>query len=131
MPATRWSSSPPPIIHNAPGCRRNCRSFRLIRSIIPGCRKKSAVWPLEPKAMIKGFEHVGMVTGDMDRSLAFYRDLLGLRLHLRKTMANGTDVAFLDAGGGMLEIFASPGGASRSTDLPAATSGVLHITFVV
>ncbi|EPE94627.1 VOC family protein [Rhizobium grahamii] len=81
--------------------------------------------------MIKGFEHVGMVTGDMDRSLAFYRDLLGLRLHLRKTMANGTDVVFLDAGGGMLEIFAPPGGASRSTDLPAATSGVLHITFVV
>jgi glyoxylase I family protein len=77
--------------------------------------------------MIKSFEHVGMVTGDMDRSLAFYRDLLGLRLHLRKTMANGTEVAFLDAGGG----FAPPGGATPAIDLPPATSGVLHITFLV
>ncbi|EJL52645.1 lactoylglutathione lyase-like lyase [Rhizobium sp. CF122] len=81
--------------------------------------------------MIKSFEHVGMVTADMDRSLAFYRDLLGLRLHLRKTMANGTEVAFLDSGGGMLEIFAPPGGATPALDLPPATSGVLHITFLV
>ncbi|KWV60307.1 lactoylglutathione lyase [Rhizobium altiplani] len=81
--------------------------------------------------MIKSFEHVGMVTGDMDRSLAFYRGLLGLRLHLRKTMANGTEVAFLDSGNGMLEIFAPPGGAGPASDLPAATSGVLHITFLV
>jgi len=81
--------------------------------------------------MIKSFEHVGMVTGDMDRSLAFYRDLLGLRLHLRKTMDNGTEVAFLDTGGGMLEIFAPPGGATPALDLPPATSGVLHITFLV
>ncbi|WP_208246620.1 VOC family protein (plasmid) [Rhizobium sp. T1470] len=81
--------------------------------------------------MVKGFEHVGMVTGDMERSLAFYCDLLGLRLHLRKTMANGTEVAFLDAGGGMLEIFAPPAGAARAPDLPPATSGVLHVTFLV
>lgn len=81
--------------------------------------------------MIKSFEHVGMVTGDMDRSLAFYRDLLGLRLHLRKTMENGTEVAFLDSGNGMLEIFAPPGGAGPASDLAAATSGVLHITFLV
>ncbi len=58
--------------------------------------------------MIKCFEHVGMVAADMDRSIAFYRDLLGLRLHLRKTMENGTEVAFLDTGGGMLEIFTPP-----------------------
>jgi len=81
--------------------------------------------------MIQSFEHVGMVTGDMDRSLAFYRDLLGLRLHLRKTMANGTEVAFLDTAGGMLEIFAPPGGAGPASDLPPATAGVLHITFLV
>lgn len=81
--------------------------------------------------MVRSFEHVGMVTGDMDRSLAFYCDLLGLRLHLRKTMANGTEVAFLYAGGGMLEIFAPPAGAARAPDLPPATSGVLHVTFLV
>ncbi|CAN7700814.1 VOC family protein [Rhizobium sp. LjRoot258] len=81
--------------------------------------------------MVRSFEHVGMVTGDMDRSLAFYCDLLGLRLHLRKTMTNGTEVAFLDAGGGMLEIFAPPAGAARAPDLPPATSGVLHVTFLV
>ncbi|MBB3318832.1 MULTISPECIES: VOC family protein [unclassified Rhizobium] len=81
--------------------------------------------------MIKSFEHVGMVTGHMDRSLAFYCDLLGLRLRLRKTMANGTEVAFLDTGNGMLEIFAPPDGAAAALDLAPATSGVLHITFLV
>ncbi len=81
--------------------------------------------------MLKSFEHVGMVTGDMDRALDFYCGLLGLRLHLRKVMANGTEVAFLDAGGGMLEIFAPPGGAARATDLPQATAGILHITFLI
>ncbi|OWW04618.1 hypothetical protein ATY81_01130 [Rhizobium sp. R72] len=69
-----------------------------------------------------------MVTGELERSPAIYRDFLGLRLHLRKTMANGTEVAFLDTGTGVLEIFAPPGGAGSAFDLPHATSGVLHTT---
>ncbi|AUW47849.1 hypothetical protein CUJ84_pRLN4000139 (plasmid) [Rhizobium leguminosarum] len=47
--------------------------------------------------MLKSFEHVGMTVGDMDRTVDFYCGLLGLSLVLRKTMANGMQVAFLDA----------------------------------
>ena len=55
--------------------------------------------------MLKSFEHVGMTVSDMDRCVNFYCGLLGLRLHLRKRMADGAEIAFLDAGGGMLQIF--------------------------
>ena len=53
--------------------------------------------------MLLGFEHVGMTVSDMDRAIDFYCGLLGLRLALRRTTAGG-DLAFLDAGGGMLEV---------------------------
>jgi glyoxylase I family protein len=79
--------------------------------------------------MLKSFEHVGMTVSDMDRTVDFYCGLLGLSLVLRKTMANGMQVAFLDAGGGMLEVFAPPGGASRAVDVPEDTAGVRHLTF--
>ena len=80
--------------------------------------------------MLKSFEHIGMTVSDMDKTVAFYCGLLGLRLHLRKTMPDGTQVAFLDAGGGMLEIFAPANGASRAADVPPGTAGVLHLTFL-
>ena len=74
--------------------------------------------------MLKSFEHVGMTVSDMDRSVDFYCGLLGLRLHLRKRMADGTEIAFLDAGGGMLDIFAPGGGAARAVDVPEGTAGL-------
>jgi glyoxylase I family protein len=79
--------------------------------------------------MLKSFEHIGMTIGDMDRSIEFYRGLLGLNLVLRKTMPDGMQVAFLDAGGGMLELFGPPGGAARAVDVPDGTAGVKHLTF--
>ena len=76
-----------------------------------------------------GFEHVGMTSGDLDRTIAFYRDLLGLKLVLRKPSGQG-EVAFLDAGGGMLEIFASKDDkAVPSRDVPPGEAGVRHLTF--
>ncbi|MBB3593442.1 glyoxylase I family protein [Rhizobium sp. BK529] len=79
--------------------------------------------------MLKSFEHIGMTVSNMDRAVAFYCGLLGLKLHLRKQMPDGMQVAFLDAGGGMLEVFAPPGGATRAKDVPDGTAGVKHITF--
>ena len=76
-----------------------------------------------------GFEHVGMTSGDLDRTIAFYCELLGLRLVLRKPSGQG-EVAFLDAGGGMLEIFAQPGDeVAPSRDVPPGEAGVRHLTF--
>ncbi|MBY4632111.1 VOC family protein [Rhizobium croatiense] len=80
--------------------------------------------------MLKSFEHVGMTVSDMDRTVEFYCGLLGLRLHLRKMMADGSEVAFLDAGGGMLEIVAPAGGAARAVDVPDDTAGLRHLTFL-
>lgn len=79
--------------------------------------------------MLIGFEHVGMIVSDLDRSLHFYRDLLGLEVKLRKRQADGGEVAFVDAGGGQLEM-AEPAGSVKS---PAArpgreAAGLLHIT---
>ena len=82
--------------------------------------------------MLLGFEHVGMAVADMDRSVGFYRDLLGLKLILRKHDARtGTDVAFLDAGGGQLELLAPAAGLAPAEDLPPTQAGVRHITFTV
>ena len=68
-----------------------------------------------------------MTTADLDRAIAFYCGLLGLRLVLRKQQGE-TGVAFLDAGGGMLEIAERPG-AAAARDVPAGVAGLRHLTF--
>ena len=75
-----------------------------------------------------GFEHIGMTSGDLDRTIAFYCGLLGFTLALRKTQTKG-EVAFLDAGGGMLEVFAPGIGIDRARDVPPHEAGVRHLTF--
>jgi glyoxylase I family protein len=80
--------------------------------------------------MLIGFEHVGTTSGDMDRSIQFYCGLLGLKLVVRKTVDSG-ELAFLDAGGGMLEIVAPKGGAGRFRDVPTTEAGMRHLTFAV
>ncbi len=77
--------------------------------------------------MLLGFEHIGMTSGNMDRSIAFYCDLLGLKLRLRK-VNESNEVAFLDAGGGMLEIIAPRDGAGRFRDVPMSEAGMRHLT---
>jgi glyoxylase I family protein len=79
--------------------------------------------------MLKGFEHVGMTCSNMDRTIGFYCGLLGLKLVLRKAQAKGGEIAFLDAGGGMLEIFSRNEPVMPAQSLPANQAGVRHITF--
>ena len=80
--------------------------------------------------MLVGFEHVGMTSGDLDRTIAFYCGLIGLRLFLRKQQSSG-EVAFLDAGGGMLEVFAPAAPVNRARDVPPGEAGMRHLTFAV
>jgi glyoxylase I family protein len=77
--------------------------------------------------MLLGFEHVGMTVSDMDRAIGFYCGLLGLRLALRRTTAGG-EMAFLDAGGGMLEIAAPAHDVGRFRDVPHSEAGMRHLT---
>jgi len=79
--------------------------------------------------MLIGFEHVGMTCSNLDRTIAFYCDLLGLKLVLRKAQGNGGEVAFLDAGGGMLEISAPPETPAPARLVPNHEAGIRHITF--
>ncbi|WP_018902734.1 VOC family protein [Rhizobium sp. 2MFCol3.1] len=80
--------------------------------------------------MLKSFEHVGMTVSNMDRAIRFYCELLGLTLHLRKKTDDGAELAFLDAGGGMLEIVAPANGAKPAMDVPDDTAGLRHLTFL-
>ena len=80
--------------------------------------------------MLIGFEHIGTTSRDLDRTIQFYRDLLGFRLVLRKPQASG-ELAFLDAGGGMLEVFAPAAEIAPSRDIPAHEAGMRHLTLAV
>ena len=78
--------------------------------------------------MLLGFEHVGMTSGNMDRTIDFYCALLGLTLALRKGSSGG-ELAFLDTGSGMLEVSAPLAEISRSRDVPPHEAGMRHLTF--
>ncbi len=77
--------------------------------------------------MLLGFEHIGMTSGNLDRTIGFYCDLLGLKLVLRKAQTRG-ELAFLDTGSGMLEVFAPDADIARSRDVPPHEAGMRHLT---
>ncbi|MDF2797536.1 MAG: lactoylglutathione lyase [Devosia sp.] len=79
--------------------------------------------------MLKGFEHVGITVKNIDRSLAFYVDLLGLELRVRRRVFNGDELAFLDAKGPMLEMVCPATGALTAEDVAVGRAGVRHLTF--
>ncbi len=80
--------------------------------------------------MLVAFEHAGITSGNLNRTIAFYCDLLGLRLVLRKPTGKG-ELAFLEAPGGMLEIFAPAAPVAPARDVPTTEGGVRHLTFAV
>ena len=80
--------------------------------------------------MAIAFEHVGMTSGDLDRTIAFYCGQLGLTLALRKTNERG-EMAFLDTGNGMLEVSCPSAAIARSRDVPPHEAGMRHLTFAV
>jgi glyoxylase I family protein len=77
------------------------------------------------------FAHVGMTVSSIDRSLAFYIDLLGLKLVDRRPGTQGDEVCFIDAGGCMLELIGPATGALFAEDVAVGRAGLLHLTFKV
>lgn len=60
--------------------------------------------------MFKAIDHTGIAVADIDDSLPFYRDVLGLPLVHRETVADqGVEAALLDIGDGHLELIAPLG----------------------
>src|SRR5436190_4000123 len=86
-------------------------------------KTKPASRPLHPKV---GIGHVHLKVADLDRALAFYRDVLGFEL----TQRFGTQAAFVSAGGYHhhlgLNTWESRGGA------PAArgSTGLYHVAIL-
>lgn len=78
--------------------------------------------------MLLGFEHVGMTSSNLDRTIEFYCGLLGLTMAMRQTVARG-EIAFLDTGAGMLEIACPIADVTRSRDVPPHEAGMRHLTF--
>ncbi len=92
--------------------------------------------------MIEALEHAALSVADLDRSLAFYRDLLGFSvnrvLECPPSMGLGdvvglpgcsARIAHLVLGGFMLELFeyTAPRGAPIPADRTQADNGFIHI----
>ena len=70
--------------------------------------------------------HIHLKVRDLDRALAFYRDLLGLRV----TERLGDDMAFLSAGDAHHDVALQAIGA-RAQTAPPASVGLYHTAFEV
>jgi catechol 2,3-dioxygenase-like lactoylglutathione lyase family enzyme len=93
--------------------------------------------------MIRGIHHTAISTGDLERALGFYRDLLGFEVVMDWTWPEGTAgmnlthqlpetsgrVALLGLGNAMLELFeyATPPPAPRAADRRMVDHGITHL----
>jgi glyoxylase I family protein len=91
--------------------------------------------------MIKGMNHVGMSVANLDRSIAFYRDCLGMELVVKPTTFEGElyerilalegvkgKVALLKTGNMQLELFefAHPTPKPKDPNYPVCDHGISH-----
>jgi len=96
--------------------------------------------------MNMNFHHTGVSVTDLERSISFYRDLLGLRLvwrldHRKSDLLaqvlglSHVDVSYamLEGWGGRLELFQyhSPQGRPNPPDRPVCDIGITHVSFKV
>ena len=93
--------------------------------------------------MIRGIHHTAISTGDLQRALAFYRDLLGFEMVFEGGWPAGVEVAdnitglsgssaqlaMLRAGNAFLELFqyASPAPSPGDPKRPVCDHGITHI----
>ena len=93
--------------------------------------------------MITQLEHVALSVGDMDKSLAFYRDTLGMSVLRELEPGAGGEklgaitgmpycrarIVHLDLGGTMLELFQydTPEGRPQPKDRRQADHGYIHV----
>lgn len=97
-------------------------------------------------AKIKRINHTAVSVADMERSLTFYRDLLGMELIFDSDVADAADlsavvgmaeargrVVWLRVGDGMLELWQwdHPGGRPLPPDYCPADRGVTHFALEV
>lgn len=75
--------------------------------------------------------HIGIAVADLDQAAAFYRDMLGARVHPRET-ADGASLIRLELGGVEIELLCSKDAASPIGKFLARRGpGIHHICFRV
>ena len=93
--------------------------------------------------MIRGIHHVAISTGDLERALRFYRDLLGFEVAMRFDWERGTQMAdditaledssakstMLRAGNAYVELFeyTSPTPRPGDPERPVCDHGITHL----
>jgi methylmalonyl-CoA/ethylmalonyl-CoA epimerase len=83
--------------------------------------------------MFKAIDHTGIAVADIDDSLPFYQEVLGLPLVHRETVADqGVEAALLDIGDGHLELIAPLGPETGVAKFLAKHGpGVHHLAYRV
>lgn len=76
--------------------------------------------------MLKKAEHVGIMVSDMDRSIRFYTEVLGLSLRERVWLNEATELAFLPVGDTEIELVYKKSGFAHVSD-----GTVNHLAFTV
>ena len=76
--------------------------------------------------MLQKVEHVGIQVRDLDRSIKFYTEVLGLTLRRRVRLNETTELAFLPLGESEIELIC------KSAEYTFAKEGIVnHLTFRV
>jgi LAO/AO transport system kinase len=87
------------------------------------------------RSVLAGFaiDHIGIASESLASGLAFYRDLLGMRLTLRERVEHeGVEVAMLDAGESRIELLEATGAESTIAKFIAKRgAGIHHIALRV
>jgi glyoxylase I family protein len=77
--------------------------------------------------MIKGVDHVAVVVSDMDRSIKFYSEVLGLKIHLDGRKEGGNKKSFLGTKSETLVALTED--ENRGKERAGFVEGVSHIAF--
>jgi glyoxylase I family protein len=78
--------------------------------------------------VITGIEHFAVVTTDVEKAAAFYKDLLGFRERGRLQTTHSGTIIFITLGGTELELF---GGGTIAPKPEGRTVGYTHIALTV
>lgn len=78
--------------------------------------------------MIKGIDHVAVVTTDVERAAKFYTEALGFREVARLETSHSGTLVFMGLNGTLVELF---GGGKAKTSSGTAEVGYRHICLLV
>ncbi|MHB9070198.1 MAG: VOC family protein [Sedimentisphaerales bacterium] len=95
--------------------------------------------------MIKSLGHVGLGVSNLEQSLTFYRDVMGMELLMELTITDDRiarvigipdaqcRIVHLKLGDGILELFeySNPRGVNKAKDIQQYDGGLIHIGFEV